>query len=74
MASVSELCAEMVAARLEIAAQLAMVVDLAVEDDPDRAVFVGHRLVAAGAIDDRQTAMAERLPRGSKWPPPSGPR
>ena len=55
--------AERVAAGLEIAAQLAMVVDLAVEDDPHRAVFVGHRLIAAGAIDDGQAPVAERQPR-----------
>ncbi len=56
-------------------AQIAVVVDLAVEDDPAGAVFVRHRLMAAGAIDDREPAMAERR-RGpsSKKPSPSGPR
>jgi hypothetical protein len=39
---------------------LAMVVDLAVEDDPDGPVLVAHRLRAAGAIDDRQASMPER--------------
>jgi hypothetical protein len=37
-----------------------MVVDLAVEDDVARAVLVGHRLLAARAIDDRQPPVAER--------------
>src|SRR5262245_60558217 len=39
--------------------KLAVVVDLAVEGDPARLVFVGHRLMAAGAIDDGETAMPE---------------
>ena len=48
-----------VPAPLEIRPQLRVVVDLAVEDDPHRLVFVGHRLVAAGHIDDRQAPVAE---------------
>ena len=44
-------------------AQRAVVVDLAVEDDPARAVLVGHRLRAAGEVDDRQPAMAEATRR-----------
>ena len=51
--------AEAVAGAFEPAAQLAEVVDLAVEDDPDRAVFVGHRLMPAGQVDDRQPPMAQ---------------
>ena len=51
------------AARLEIAPQLVVVVDFSVEDDPDRPVFVGHRLIAAGAVDNGQPAVAEREPR-----------
>src|SRR5690606_32817563 len=54
--------AETVAAGFEIGPQIAMVVDLTVEDDPDRPVFVGHRLPAAGQVDDGQTPMAERDP------------
>ena len=50
---------EAVAAPLEVAAQLAMVVDLAVENDPRRAVLVPHRLVAAREIDDRQAPHGE---------------
>ena len=53
---------EPVAAGLEIAPQVAVVVDLAVEDDPDRLVFVGHRLLAAGPVDDGQPAMTKRKP------------
>ncbi len=36
------------------------VVDLAVEDRPDRAVLVGERLMAAGQVDDRQPAKPQR--------------
>ena len=43
----------------ELLAELAEVVDLAVEDDPDRLLGVGHRLMAAGQIDNRQSAKAE---------------
>ena len=48
-----------VAALLELGAQLLEVVDFAVEDDPDRLVGIGHRLMAAGEIDDRQPPEAE---------------
>ncbi len=43
----------------ELGAQLGEVVDLAVEDGPDRLVFVRQRLIAGGEIDDAQPAMAE---------------
>src|SRR6185312_4171116 len=46
-------------ARLEFGAKLAMIVDLAVEDDADALVRVPHRLRAAGDIDNRKPAMAE---------------
>ena len=36
-----------------------MVMDFAVEVDPAGVIFVGHRLLAARAIDDRRPAMAE---------------
>jgi hypothetical protein len=43
-----------VAVRLERFLQVAKVVDLAVECDPDRAVLIRHRLRAQrGEIDDR---------------------
>ena len=41
---------------LEVAPQLAVVVDLAVEDDPDGAVLVGDRLMAAFEVDDAEPA------------------
>ncbi len=49
-----------VAVALELAAQLAVVVDLPVADQEDRAVGVVQRLLAAREIDDRQAAVAER--------------
>src|SRR5580704_7115296 len=39
---------------LELPPQLTEVVDLAVEDGPDRSIFVVDRLVAGGEIDDAQ--------------------
>ncbi len=51
---------ELVAARLEQPAQLAVVVDLAVVGQPDRVVLVGHRLMACLAqVDDRQAPVSE---------------
>jgi hypothetical protein len=51
---------EDVAARDELVAQLAIVVDLAVVGQPIAMVRAGHRLVAIRAeIDDRQPAMAQ---------------
>ncbi len=47
-------------ARLELGAQLAIVVDLAVEDHLHIAVDGRHRLMPAGEIDDRQAAHAEQ--------------
>ena len=50
-------------ARLELRAQLRVVVDLAVVGDPYGAVLVGHRLMASGGeVDDRQAPMAQRHP------------
>src|SRR5712692_1246286 len=50
---------ERVAGRAEMTRQLLIVVDAAVEGDPDAAVFVGERLPPAFRIDDRQTPMPE---------------
>src|SRR5204863_153624 len=51
---------ERVAARDQTLAQLAEVVDLAVEDDAHGAVFIRHRLIGGGAqVDDAQAAEAE---------------
>ena len=52
MTSVSERVAKPVAARLELGPQLQIVEDLPVENDPQRAVFVGHGLLAGGEVDD----------------------
>jgi hypothetical protein len=43
--------------------ELLEVVDLAVEDDLDRAIFVADRLVPAGQVDDGQTTMRQTDPR-----------
>jgi hypothetical protein len=40
--------------------QFLVVVDLTVEDDPDRAIRIAHRLLAAVQIDDAQTPMTQR--------------
>ena len=50
--------------RLERAAQLDEVVDLAKAHDPDRVVFIGDRLVAAGQVDDAQPPGGEADPGG----------
>ena len=44
---------------LQLRAQLAVVVDLAVQDDDDRAVLVEDRLVAGLEVDDAQALDAE---------------
>ncbi len=50
--------AEHVAQRRQFRDQLAVVVDLAVENDDDRAVFVEQRLLACGQVDDRESLVA----------------
>ena len=45
---------EPMAEPLELVTQLDVVEDLAVEDDPQRAVLVRERLLAAGEVDDRE--------------------
>ena len=53
--------AQLEAVGLELGAQLAVVVDLAVEDDPAGAVVRRHRLVARRrGVDDRQAPRAQR--------------
>jgi hypothetical protein len=52
--------AEPVAERFELALQLGEVVELPVVRDPERAILVRDRLLAARGIDDRQAAMPER--------------
>ena len=51
--------AELVPRPFQPPPQVAVVVDLAVEDDPNRFVLVSHRLVAAGQVDDREPPKAE---------------
>ncbi len=51
--------AERVAARFELHSKLGEVVDLAVEDRPDRPVFVRQRLIAGRQVDDAEPAMPE---------------
>jgi hypothetical protein len=48
-----------VAALLEFRAKIGVVVDLTVEYDLERAVFVGHGLMAGGNIDDTQATVTE---------------
>ncbi len=43
----------------QVLAQLRVVVDQPVEDDDDVAVLVGHRLPAAGRVEDREAPVAE---------------
>ena len=47
---------KVVSLQLEFVAKLAVIVDLAVEDHPDAAILVRHRLCAAGKIENRQPA------------------
>ncbi len=56
--------AERVAGGLKLSAQLAIVVDLAVIDEPDGLVLVGHGLMATLTVDDAETTMAETDGRG----------
>jgi hypothetical protein len=51
---------EAVAVRAQLLAHLDVVEDLAVEDDPDRPVLVGERLLPGAQIDDRQARVPER--------------
>jgi hypothetical protein len=51
---------ETVAARLKLALQVAIVVNLAVENNRNLTVAAGHWLTPARQIDDRQTPHAER--------------
>jgi hypothetical protein len=43
--------------------QRLIIVDLAVQDDPERLVFIGNGLAAAGQVDDGQAAEAEAQTR-----------
>jgi hypothetical protein len=65
--------AEAVAGGDELRAQLDVVEDLAVEDDPQSLVLVGHRLLAAGQIDDRQAGVGQPGARVAVGPELVGP-
>ncbi len=52
--------AEVVAGFFEPLAQLLEIINFAVQNYPDRAVFIRHRLVAAGNVDDAEAPHAER--------------
>src|SRR6185503_10402267 len=56
-------CLILMAARFKIRPQVAMVIDLAVVDDPHAAVFIRHRLMPARQIHDRQSPVPQ--PDGS---------
>jgi hypothetical protein len=43
----------------EFVTELDVVVDLTIEDDPDRSILIPHRLMAAGNINDRQAPVTE---------------
>jgi len=43
-------------ATLQILPQLGVVIDLAIKHHPNAAVFIGNRLMAAGKIDNAETA------------------
>ena len=66
--------AEAVTRALELAHQLAVVVDLAVLDDDDRAVLVRDRLVAGSQIDDGEPARGDPDRSVEMSPSESGPR
>jgi len=51
--------AEGVSQSLELRAQLEVVEDLSVEDDPERPVLVGERLLAGGKVDDREPGVGQ---------------
>ena len=75
MTSVSDDVAKRCPLRFQLAPQLPVVVDLAVEDDANGAVLVVDRLMTACEVDDREPPHAETRPdRGSRRPSSSGPR
>src|SRR5437667_1549420 len=53
---------ETMAAALQLRAQFREIVNLAVENNPDRPVLVENWLVPSGQIDDAETAHAEARP------------
>jgi hypothetical protein len=43
----------------QIATELAVIVNLAIQQHPDRAIFVADRLPASGNVDNAEAAMTE---------------
>jgi hypothetical protein len=56
---------EAVTSSLEFGVQLTIVIDLAVESDPDGTVFIGYRLVTADEVDNRKSPMSETQTAGA---------
>src|SRR5262245_45501202 len=52
--------AKLVAGAFEPATEVEVVIDFAVEDEPNGAVFVRHRLASGDEVDDREAAKAKR--------------
>jgi hypothetical protein len=54
--------------RFEVRSQLAVVVDLAIEDDPNGFIFIGQRLMTGAQIDDRQPPKSQCRSRTTRLP------
>ena len=65
--------AQLVAALQQLLAQLAEVVDLAVQDHGDRAVLVGDRRVAGDQVDDREAILRDHRLASGEAPAGVGP-
>ena len=63
---------ETMSERLQVAAELDVIEDLAVEDDPERAVLVRERLLARDQVDDREPCVPEARARVTVGPAPVG--
>ena len=61
--------AELVPSARQLAAQLAEVVDLAVEHGADRRVLVGDRRIAGDEVDDRQAILRDSAGAALELPP-----
>ena len=60
MGSISPSVAKLVTVARQALAQRAVVVDLAIANQRERAILVSQRLLGVGDVDDRQTAHRER--------------
>ncbi len=50
---------ETVAAFLQVGAEMLVIIDFAIEDELDLAVFVAHRLAASGQVNDGKTTKGQ---------------